>query len=102
MALNIFNFLVIQYGEQSDIALTLIVKCPSLGNAVDLNQIMKFSITPVPHNLGTPGGFLNKTNKAALFHVLTENTLYLEVQPNDTIYIQDDNVSCFNCCASNF
>ena len=54
---------------------------------------MEFSITPVPHSVGTSGSFLNKTNKASGFHFLTENTPQLEVQPNDAMYqyIQDGN-----------
>ena len=65
----------------------LLVKCQSVGNAIDLNQLMEFSVTAVPHSLGRPDGFLNQTNKAALFHFLTENTLKLGAQLNDAIHI---------------
>ena len=63
MVLNtLFDFWVIHYREHSSMALMLLVKCQSLGNTIDLNQLLKFSITHKP--LGTFDGFLNKTNKA--------------------------------------
>ena len=50
---------------------------------------MKFSLTPVPHCLGTPGGFFAKTNKATmLHHLLTDHT---EEVPYPADVIQDGN-----------
>ena len=53
---------------------------------------MTYSLTPVPHSLGTPDGFYNKTNKAAMLHYLIED--YAEEVPyltNRALFIRDGN-----------
>ncbi|XP_060558267.1 uncharacterized protein LOC132718572 [Ruditapes philippinarum] len=44
---------VIQYQEQSNIAFMLLVKAQSLNEQLDLEELMRFPLTPVPHSLGT-------------------------------------------------
>ena len=51
---------VIQYQEQSDIAFTLLVKSQKSEEPIDLEKLVSFPLTPVPHMLGTPDGFLAK------------------------------------------
>ncbi|EDO34946.1 predicted protein [Nematostella vectensis] len=83
---------VLQYREQSDLAFMLLVKSQFLEEPVDLDELMTYSLTPVPHSLGTPDGFLNKTNKATILHFLTDDydgdTLY---PSGRCLYIQDGN-----------
>ena len=75
-------FQVIQYREQSDLAFVL---------PIDLAELMKYSLTPVPHSLGTPDAFLNKTNKAAMMHFMLEDVSEEVTYPTESIFIQDGN-----------
>ena len=82
---------LIQYREQDNIALQLMVKSQLLEEPIDLRELMKYALTPVPHCLGTPDGFLAKMNKASKLHFLlvefTDEVLYLE----NAFYVQDGN-----------
>lgn len=49
---------VIQFLEQSDLAFMLLVKSQLLDQPLDLDELMSYSLTPVPHCLGTPDGFI--------------------------------------------
>lgn len=69
----------------------LLIKSQHLEEPLDLDELMKYSLTPVPHSLGTPDGFFNKTNKAAMLHFLTEDAPENESYPKDALYIQDGN-----------
>ncbi len=82
---------LIQYQEQGNLALTLLVKSQLLDTPLNLDELMCYSLSPVPHCLGTPDGFFSKTNKASMLHyILNENTE--EVQyPKDAYFIQDGN-----------
>ena len=52
---------------------------------------MKFSLTPIPHCLGTPDGFFAKTNKATMLHYLLTDHTDEVPYPADAIHIQDGN-----------
>ena len=59
--------------QQGNIAFQLLVKSQHLGMNLDLNEVMKYQLTPIPYSLGTIDGFLNKTNKAKGVEYLTKN-----------------------------
>ncbi|KAK3700755.1 hypothetical protein QZH41_010937 [Actinostola sp. cb2023] len=83
---------VIQYREQSDLAFMLLIKSQHIDEPLNLDELMMYSLTPVPHSLGTPDGFFNKTNKAAMLHFLTEDVVEDVPYPKDkTLFIQDGN-----------
>ena len=82
-------FQVIQYREQSDLAFVLLVKSQQLEEPIELAELMKYSLTPVPHSLGTPDGFLNKTNKAGMMHFMLEEVSEEVTYPTESILIQD-------------
>lgn len=69
----------------------LLVKSQLLDNPLDLDELMTYSLTPVPHSLGTPDGFLNKTNKATILHFLTEDYGDVPYSSDKSLYIQDGN-----------
>ena len=48
-------------------------------------------MSPVPHCLGTPDGFLAKTNKASMMYFLMEDHKEDVVYPKDAMFIQDGN-----------
>lgn len=51
----------------------LFIKSQQLQNPIDIDELMRYPLTPVPHSLGTPDGFFNKTNKAAMLHFLLDD-----------------------------
>lgn len=70
----------------------LLVKSQHLDQPISLEELMMYPLTPVPHSLGTPDGFYNKTNKAALIHYLTEDANEeIQCPKEATLFIQDGN-----------
>ena len=65
---------VIELKQHGNIAFQLLVKSQEKKINIDLEFIMQFQLTPVPYCLGTPDGFLAKTNKAKAFQFLTKET----------------------------
>jgi len=69
----------------------LIIKSQRLDEPLDLDELMRYSLAPVPHSLDTADGFFNKTNKAAMLHFLMEDAPEDVSYPTDSLYIQDGN-----------
>ena len=69
----------------------LLIKSQLLQEPIDLDEMMTYSLTPVPHSLGTADGFFNKTNKAAMLHFLMDDGPEEIPYPKDALYIQDGN-----------
>ena len=84
-------FLLIQYKEQGDLAFQLLVKSQLNDDPIDLSELMQFSLTPIPHCLGTPDGFFAKTNKATMLHYLLTDHIDEVPYPADAIHIQEGN-----------
>ena len=82
---------LVRYQEQSDLAFRLLVKSQMLDVPLDLEALLSYSLSPVPHCLGTPDGFFAKTNKASMMHHLLEDGRKDEVYPVDAMFIQDGN-----------
>ena len=70
----------------------LLIKSQHLDEPIDLDELMRYSLTPVPHSLGIADGFFNKTNKAAMLHSLMEDAPEEVPYPTDSLYIQDGNM----------
>ena len=69
----------------------LLVKSQNLDEPVDVDELMRYSLTPVPPSLGTADGFFNKTNKAALLNFFTDNNQEDISYPKCALHIQDSN-----------
>ena len=85
---------VIKYQEQGDVAFQILVKSQLLSQPVDIEELMAYSITPVPHCLGTPDGYMAKTNKAASVHHVTNDVPEAELpsaSSGETLFIEDGN-----------
>ena len=82
---------VIEYWELSDITFTLLIKSQMLNFCFDLEEILSFSLTHVPHSLGTADGFLTKTNKASMLLFLMEDTPTDIPHPTNTFHVEDGN-----------
>ena len=82
-------FQVIQYQEQSNLAFLLLVKSQCLDEPINLDELMKYCLMPVPPSLGTQDGFFSKTNKTAMLHYLLEDVTSGELKyPQDALFIQ--------------
>ena len=68
----------VEYKNQKNIAFQLLIKCQELDVKVDLREVMKYSLTPVPHSLATADGFPAKTDKSKGFAYLTRNVESLD------------------------
>ena len=82
---------LVQYQEQSNLAFTLLVKSQLLDEPLDLEALMRYCLSPVPHCLGTPDGFFAKTNKAAMMHFVLEDKTNDVPYPTGSFFIQDGN-----------
>ena len=81
-----------QYQEQNNMAMMLLVKSQMLEKPINIYELMTFVLSPVPHCLGTPDGFFAKTNKATLLHhVLKEYENDHVNYPADSFFIIDGN-----------
>ena len=67
----------------------LLVESQHHDKHIDLDELMWYSLNPVPNSLGTAGGFFNKTNKAAMLRYLMEDAPEEVPYPTDSLYIQD-------------
>ena len=70
----------------------LLFKLQHLDEPPNIEELVRYPLTPVPHSLGTADGFFNNTNKAAMLHFLlyfyaSENVSYL----THARFIQDGN-----------
>ena len=84
-------FQVIQYREQNDRAFMLLINSQRLDEPRNLDELMQYSLTPVPHSLVTTDGDFNKTNKAAMLLFLMEDAPEVVPYPKDALHIQDGN-----------
>ena len=82
---------LIQYQEQSNLALTLLVKSQLLDEPLNLDELMCYCLSPVPHCLGTADGFFAKTNKATMLHYVLDDRTEEVPYPKDAFFIQDGN-----------
>ena len=84
---------VVQYREQGDIAFQLLVKSQLLEEPLSIDDIMCYCLTPVPHSIGTPDGFMAKTDKAKLMAKITSGFQCAAPTANDdgTLFIYDGN-----------
>ena len=73
---------LIQYQEQSNLAFKLLIKSQMQKAPLDLDTLMGYSLSPVPHCLGTADGFFARTNKASMMQV---------AYPKDSMFIQYGN-----------
>ena len=69
----------------------LLIKSQHQDEPLNLDELMRYSLTPVPHSLATSDGFFNKTNKAAMLHFLMEDASEDVPYPKEALYIQDGN-----------
>lgn len=57
--------------------------------AMDLRQVLKYSLGPVPWSLATPDGQIAKTTKSLLLHLLEKDVPPVEAVPQDAVWVVD-------------
>lgn len=82
----------IEYKQQGNIAFKLLFKSQAQPEKLDLQELLRYPLMPVPSALGTPDGHLLKTDKSKGFQNLTKDTEDTYVPPDqDTMNIEDGN-----------
>ena len=82
---------IIQYREQGDLAFKLLIKAQDLDHPVSIEELMTYSLTSVPHALGTPDGFMNKTEKSKAVRFLLKDVESEDIPRQDkSIFAIDD------------
>ncbi|XP_034071336.1 uncharacterized protein LOC117545602 [Gymnodraco acuticeps] len=82
------------YKEQSNRAFQLLVMSQIMEMPINLEELMRYPLSPVPHALGSPDGYFAKTNKATILHHLLQDRDEDVPYPNDALFIQDGNALC--------
>ena len=85
---------VIRYKEQGDLAFQILVKSQLLAEPISFEELMSYSLTPVPYCLGTPDGFMAKTNKVSAVHYVArdvQDSAYPSSRAGETLYVEDGN-----------
>ena len=79
------------YQEQSNLAYQLLVKPKIMEMPINLEELMRYPLSPICHALGSPDGYFAQTNKATILHHLLKNRDEEVPYPKDALYIQDGN-----------
>ena len=62
----------VQYKEQANVAFQLLVLSQEQSEKIDMRKLIKYPLMPVPLSIGTPDGYLLKTDKSKGFNYLTK------------------------------
>ena len=83
---------VVELKQQGNIAFQLLVKSQQISSPINLHDVMRYQLTPIPYCLATPEGFLNKTNKALGLKIVADDMESGEQPPQaETLLIVDGN-----------
>ena len=80
-----------QYQEQSNLVFKLLVESQMQKPSLDLDALMGYSLSPVPHCLGTTDGFFANTNRTSMMHFIMEDHSQVVAYPKDFMFIQEGN-----------
>ena len=87
----------LHYRQQSNIAFQLLVRAQEQPEKIELKELVKFPLMPVPSDIGTADGFLLKTNTAKGFEFLTKGIEDADIPPDgDTLNIEDGNATFYS------
>ena len=81
---------VIQYKEQGDLAFKLLIKSQDLEEPITIEELMTYSLTSIPHALGTPDGFMNKTMKSKSVKYLLKDVESEQISRKDKSILSID------------
>ena len=81
---------MVEYKHLGNIVTKLLVK--SQGTTVNMAEVMKFCLTPVPYCIGIADGYLAKTNKAVGYSFITKGVMDEQLPNAGILTIEDGNV----------
>lgn len=85
------------YRQQSNVAFQLLVRSQDQPEKIELKELVKYPLMPVPSAIGTADGFLLKTNKAKGFDFLTKGIEDADIPPDvNTLNIEDGNATFYS------
>ena len=73
------------YRERTNLAFKLLVKLQTMDAPTNLEELMSYPLSPVPHALGSPDGIFAQTNKAAVLHYLIQDETTEVTLPSDAL-----------------
>ena len=86
---------VIEYRQQGNIFLQLLIRSQE-GMKVEIEDLMKYPLTPIPYSLATADGFFNKTDKSKGFHYLIKDVENSPIPSPETCLIIEDGNAVFH------
>ena len=88
---------IVELKQQGNVAFQLLLKMQNTSQSIDLQEIMKYQLTPVPSCLGSSDGYLGKTDKSKGMHYLLSDVANSQPpNPSETLLIIDGN-AVFHC-----
>ena len=82
---------IITYRQHSSVAIQLLVKSQP-NKTVNIEELIKYPLSPVPYSLGTADGYMAKTDKSKGFQYLIKEVEDTQLPVDeDTLIIQDGN-----------
>ena len=87
------NNKIVEYRQQGNVAMQLLVRSQTPELQINLADLLKFPLTPVPFSIGTADGCFAKADKSKGLKYLLEKTDSVNVAPQDSIVllIEDGN-----------
>ena len=88
---------IVQYRQQGNIAMQLLVRSQTPELRIELADLMKYPLTPVPFSIGTADGGFAKTDKSKGLKYLLDDTDTMTVPPQDkTVLLIEDGNALFH------
>ncbi|KAG1683376.1 hypothetical protein GQR58_010026 [Nymphon striatum] len=86
----------IEYRQQGNVAFQLLVLSQNQTEKLDMKELLRYPLMPVPSSIGTPDGFLLKTDKSKAFSHLTKGITDAVPPPGHaTLNIEDGNATFY-------
>ena len=91
------NNKIVEYRQQGNVAMQLLVRSQTPELKIDLADLMKYPLTPVPFSTGTADGCFAKTDKSKGLKYLLDKTDSVNVAPQDeTVLLIEDGNALFH------
>ena len=87
------NNKIVEYRQQGNVAMQVLVRSQTPELQIDLADLLKYLLTPVPFSNGTADGCFAKTDKSKGLKYLLDKTDSVNVAPQDStvLLIEDGN-----------
>lgn len=83
--------------QQGNIAFQLLVLSQNQPEKLDMKEVLRYPLMPVPSSIGTADGYLMKTDKSKGFHHLTRGVKDVAAPPDQCTMNTEDGNATFYC-----